>query len=129
MNGARKTFLPGLPLRPITVPWLLSGCVAIAAALPACTLFERPPAADTPEAAARTAYLLCDGCHGARDIRVNTMASKLIGQKQGYLAAKLKDYRSGARSHPWMDGVTHDLTDQDIAHLAAYYSSRKVLHD
>ncbi|WP_139559532.1 c-type cytochrome [Methylotetracoccus oryzae] len=104
--------------------WVLSACVAVAAALPACTLFERPPAADSPEAAARTAYLLCDGCHGPRDIRMDTMSPKIIGQKQGYLAAKLRDYRSGERSHPWMDGVARELTDQDVAQLAAHYAAR-----
>jgi len=103
---------------------VLSGCLAVTAALPACTLFERPPAADNPEAAARTAYLLCDGCHGPRDIRMDTMSPKIIGQKQGYLAAKLRDYRSGERSHPWMDGVARDLTDQDAAQLAAHYAAR-----
>lgn len=94
------------------------------ALLQGCSFFERKPAADTPEATARTAYLVCDGCHGPRDIRANYMSANIIGQKQGYLAAKLKDYRSGQRTHPWMNGVTRDLTDQDIANLAAYYSKR-----
>jgi cytochrome c553 len=93
--------------------------------LQACTLFERPPAAETPEAAANTAYLLCDGCHGPRDIRMDTMSPNIIGQKKGYLATALKAYRSGARNHPWMDGVARDLTDQDIVQLATYYSSRQ----
>lgn len=102
---------------------LIAGTAALSV-LQACTLIDRPPAASTPETAARTAYLLCDGCHGPRDIRVDTMSPRIIAQKQGYLAEKLKDYRSGVRTHPWMDGVARDLTDQDIAQLAAYYSAR-----
>ncbi|MBM4201399.1 MAG: hypothetical protein FJ189_08955, partial [Gammaproteobacteria bacterium] len=60
MTGAWMMRLLPVPQRGIARTRVLSGCLAVAAALPACTLFERPPAADTPEAAARTAYLLCD---------------------------------------------------------------------
>lgn len=98
--------------------------VLVLTAVHGCSLLERKPAADTPEAAERTAYLVCDGCHGPRDIRVNDMSAKIIGQKEKYLAAKLEDYRSGKRIHPWMNGVVRDLTDRDIANLAAYYSKR-----
>lgn len=99
----------------------LNLCLAVIL-LQSCSLFERKPAADTPEAAARTAYLVCDGCHGPKDIRMYSKSPKIIGQKEGYLAAKLKDYRSGKRNHPWMDGVVRNLTDQDITNLAAYYA-------
>ena len=103
--------------------FVASLCLAVTL-IQGCSLIERPPAADTPERAARTAYLLCDGCHGPRDIRMDTMSPKIIGQKERYLAAKLKDYRSEKRIHPWMTGVTRDLTDQDIANLAVYYAKR-----
>jgi cytochrome c553 len=100
-------------------------CLSLAVTIvQGCSLIERPPAADTPERAARTAYLLCDGCHGPRDIRMDNMPPIIIGQKERYLAAKLRDYRSEKRVHPWMTGVTRDLTDQDIDNLAAYYAKR-----
>jgi cytochrome c553 len=107
-------------MRRNAVPFL---CLAVTL-FQGCSLFERKPAADTPERAARTAYLVCDGCHGPRDIRMDTMPPNIIGQKERYLAAKLKDYRAGKRVHPWMNGVTRNLTDQDIANLAAYFSQR-----
>jgi len=47
---------------------------------------------------------------------------KLGGQHEAYLAAALKEYKSGARSHPSMRAIAGGLTDADIANLAAYYA-------
>jgi cytochrome c553 len=88
-----------------------------------CALFTNKPAADTAEATARTAYLTCGGCHGPSHVRVNFMPPIILGQKQGYLAAKLRDFRDMKRIHPAMNGVVEKLTDQDINNLAAYYAN------
>jgi cytochrome c553 len=47
---------------------------------------------------------------------------KLGGQHEAYIAAALKEYKSGARSHPSMRAIAGGLTDDDIANLAAYYA-------
>jgi len=88
-----------------------------------CSLFEKQAAADTPAAAERTAYYLCGGCHGPANIRVETMTPNLFGQKRGYLAVKLRDYRDKQRVNPFMNGIAEGLNDQDIENLAAYFSS------
>lgn len=119
---AGQKYARGKNMRRQTVGISLSLAVAL---LSGCELLEKKPAADTPEATENTAYHLCGGCHGPKDIRVNNMSAKIIGQKKGYLAAKLKDYRDGKRVHPWMNGVAKDLTDQDIENLAAYYANFK----
>ena len=49
----------------------------------------------------------------------------IAGQNAKYIEAALNEYRKGARSHPTMDAVAGSLSDQDIADLAAYYSSLK----
>jgi len=36
----------------------------------------------------------------------------------------LKAYKSGDRSHPSMRAIATSLSDQDMADLAAYYSSQ-----
>jgi cytochrome c553 len=88
-----------------------------------CAVLDNKPAADTPAATARMAYTTCDGCHGPKNVRVEFMSPKIIGQKKVYLAAKLHDFRDLKRINPYMNGVVSGMSDQDIANLAAYYSS------
>ena len=102
---------------------IICGFSIFALCLPGCSIFDKKPAADTPVAAAETAYYSCDGCHGPKHIRVDFMSPKIIGQKQAYLAAKLRDFRDLKRVNPYMNGVVAELSDQDIDHLAAYYAN------
>lgn len=70
---------------------------------------------------------MCAGCHGIPGWRTAYPAvyavPKLGGQHAEYIAAALREYKSGERSHPSMNGIVGSLTDQDIEDLAAYYSS------
>lgn len=79
--------------------------------------------ADPLAVAEQTAYYTCDGCHGPKNIRVEFMSPKIIGQKKDYLAAKLRDFRDLKRINPYMNGVAAGLSDQEIANLASYYSN------
>ena len=96
---------------------------ALTLSLSGCSMFTAKPAADTAAAAERTAYLTCSGCHGPTNVRVSFMSPNILGQKKGYLAAKLRDFRDMKRIHPAMNGVVEKLTDQDIVNLAAYYAN------
>src|SRR5256885_17083902 len=64
----------------------------------------------------------CIGCHGIPGYKTAFPAvyhvPKIAGQQPGYLAAALKAYRSGQRSHPSMRGIAPSLTDQAIDILA-----------
>ena len=42
-----------------------------------------------------------------------------------YLAKQMKDFRDGRRNDPVMAPMAKTLSDDDIANLAAYYSSMK----
>lgn len=100
---------------------ILSACTF---GLQGCSILDKSPAAGAPASAAKTAYYVCDGCHGPKDMRVDFfMSPKIIGQKQDYLAAQLRHFRDSKRLNPYMNGVVAELTDQDIVDLAAYYSS------
>lgn len=46
----------------------------------------------------------------------------LGGQSAAYIAAALKAYRAGDRANMNMRAIAADLSDQDIADLAAYYA-------
>ena len=91
--------------------------------LPGCSVIEKKSAADALAEAEQTAYYTCGGCHGPENARVEFMTPNIIGQKKGYLSAKLRDFRDMKRINPYMNGVVAELTDQDIMDLAAYYSS------
>jgi cytochrome c553 len=104
-------------------PLIIGGLSVFAFWLHGCSISEKKPAADTSAATEQTAYYTCDGCHGPKNVRVEFMSPKIIGQKKVYLAAKLRDFRDMKRINPYMNGVVASLTDQDIDNLAAYYSN------
>lgn len=70
----------------------------------------------------------CIGCHKADGESLMPTIPRLAGQFEDYLIKALKDYRSGARQNDTMsapNGIASTLTDQEIADLAAFYSSQK----
>jgi len=66
---------------------------------------------------------VCATCHGADGNSINPVWPSLAGQSQGYLAKQLKNFRDGIRKNMTMSPMAAALTDQDIADLAAYYTS------
>jgi cytochrome c553 len=50
-------------------------------------------------------------------------APNLAGQPEIYLLESLDAYRTGKRQHEMMTVVAKDLSDQDVADLAAWYAS------
>ncbi|MHB8623728.1 MAG: c-type cytochrome [Sulfuricaulis sp.] len=77
-------------------------------------------------AAGKSKSSMCAGCHdtpGWRSIYPNYREPMLGGQHAEYITAALKAYQSGTREHATMHAIAASLTDQDIADLAAYYSS------
>jgi cytochrome c553 len=68
----------------------------------------------------------CTGCHGV-DGAVNAYPTyhvpKLGGQNADYIEVALQGYRAGTRAHATMHAQAAELSDQDIADLAAYFGS------
>jgi cytochrome c553 len=77
--------------------------------------------------AAKSKISMCVGCHGIPDYKTAYPhvyhVPMITGQQPVYLLNALQAYKSGARSHPSMRGIAQSLSDQDMADLAAYYSS------
>jgi cytochrome c553 len=88
----------------------------------ALLMFAGPALAADAEAG-KTKSAMCMACHGAAGISANPIWPNLAGQKEGYLAKQMKDFRDGKRSDPVMAPMSKSLSDEDIANLAAYYSS------
>jgi cytochrome c553 len=77
--------------------------------------------------AARSKISMCTGCHGIPGYKTVYprvyQVPMITGQQPVYLFNALQAYKSGARSHPSMRAIAQSLSDQDMADLAAYYSS------
>ena len=66
----------------------------------------------------------CAACHGADGNSAAADYPKLAGQHATYLASILKAYRDGSRVNAIMAGMAAALSDDDIADLAAYYTTQ-----
>jgi cytochrome c553 len=80
-------------------------------------------AADLNAGAAK-AKEVCATCHGMDGASPLPENPKIGGQYADYLAKALRDYKSGARKNPIMQGFASALTRQDIENLAAYYAAQ-----
>lgn len=69
----------------------------------------------------------CAACHGADGNSAVPDFPRIAGQQLDYLEKVLKDYKSGARKNAIMAPQAANLTDQDIADLAAYFSTQSGL--
>ncbi|MCB5173859.1 MULTISPECIES: c-type cytochrome [Microvirga] len=88
--------------------------------------FVSVPADAADPHAGRQKVVVCQACHGMDGLSKNPEAPNLAGQVEGYLVKTLKDYRSLERRHESMNIVAKDLSDEDIANVAAYYASIQV---
>jgi cytochrome c553 len=77
-------------------------------------------------AAGRRKALQCQTCHGLDGLSKLPEAPHLAGQPERYLVKSLEDYRRGTRSDEMMTIVVRELSDQDIADLAAYYAAIEI---
>jgi cytochrome c553 len=66
----------------------------------------------------------CAACHGADGNSAAADYPKLAGQHTTYLESSLKAYRDGSRANAIMAGMAAPLSDEDIADLAAYFSTQ-----
>lgn len=68
---------------------------------------------------------ICATCHGMDGVGIDDTYPKLAGQYADYMERALLDYRSGKRKNAIMAGFAATLSDEDIANVAAYYSTLK----
>ena len=81
-----------------------------------------PPAGDAVAGEPRTA--VCGGCHGSHGVSTDSATPSLAGQDPQYLVQAIKAYRT-TRKHDLMRRLVADLSDADIANIAAFYVTQK----
>jgi len=102
---------------------VMASCVFAGQAMAAATA----PAGNAKAALGKTS--MCIGCHGIPGYKASFPevyhVPKIAGQNAQYIIAALKEYASGARTFPTMEAIAKSLSAQDMADIAAYYSSLK----
>lgn len=100
---------------------LLCSAVALLLAWPAAA--QTQGNADAGRAKSST----CVGCHNIPGYKTAFPAvysvPRLDGQHAAYIVSALRAYKSGERLHPSMRAIAAALSDQDMANLAAFYST------
>ncbi len=75
-------------------------------------------------AAGQGKAVTCGACHGADGNSVVPNFPKLAGLGEKYLLKQMKDIRSGLRPVAAMAGQVDNMSDQDLADIAAFYDSQ-----
>lgn len=72
---------------------------------------------------------VCESCHGPEGNSTSATFPRLNGQQSSYIIAQLKSFRGHNRGDPhamaYMWGMAGPLSDDQIADIAKYFSSRK----
>ncbi|MES2870238.1 MAG: c-type cytochrome [Pseudomonadota bacterium] len=76
-------------------------------------------------AAGQAKTAVCAACHGPDGNSMAPNFPKLAGQGDRYLLKQLHEIKDGKRQVLEMTGLLTNLNDQDLADIAAYYSSQK----
>jgi cytochrome c553 len=77
-------------------------------------------------AAGRQKAMACQTCHGLDGLSKMPDAPNIAGDPEEYLVRQLAAFRKGERKNEMMSIVAQQLSDQDVADLAAYYAAIEV---
>ncbi|MEJ6656951.1 MAG: c-type cytochrome [Pseudomonas sp.] len=69
---------------------------------------------------------ICSACHGADGNSAMPNWPSLAGQGERYLLKQMVDIKDGTRVVPEMTGMLTSLDEQDMADVAAYFSSQEL---
>lgn len=84
------------------------------------------PAFADAAAGKKLAQQRCAVCHGVDGLAKMPIAPHLAGENEVYIQTQLKAFRTGKRVHEMMSVVAKELSDDQIADLAAWYASIKI---
>ena len=68
---------------------------------------------------------VCVACHGKDGVGLTPDYPNLAGQHADYISRALQDYKAGNRKNAIMPAFAGQLSEADIAAVAAYYSSQQ----
>ena len=69
---------------------------------------------------------VCAACHGGAGISVSDAIPNLAGQRAPYIEAQLRALKDGSRKNPIMNAIASQLSFDDMANVAAYFSQQTI---
>lgn len=118
-----------------TIHWLLVGLLGVFASVGAQASEEsqddvtRRIGSGNPVAGKlKSDTELCQGCHGETGVNAISSYPKLTGQYADYIVKQLRNFKTGVRQHPVMNGMAEHISDSDMADIAAYFASNERMH-
>ncbi|MBL8387624.1 MAG: cytochrome c4 [Hydrogenophaga sp.] len=109
------------------MPTIVRSVVAVATLFAGASAAQAQGVTGSADAGQKKAEM-CIGCHGIKGYQATFpeihKVPKISGQSDKYIVSALVAYKKGERKHPSMRGIAGSLTDQDMADLAAFYSSQ-----
>ena len=75
--------------------------------------------------AGKAKTMVCSACHGVYGNSAVPTFPKLAGQNERYLVKQMQDIKSGARPVPTMAGQLDNMSDEDLANIAAFYAGEQ----
>ena len=87
-------------------------------------MFNTAIAVEGNAEAGKTKAAMCGACHGATGVSAAPMYPNLVGQNAGYIRNQLANFKSGTRKDAMMAPMAANLSEQDMADLAAYFSTQ-----
>lgn len=81
-------------------------------------------AAAADVAAGKAKAAVCAGCHGANGEGI-AQNPPLAGMSQAIFVQAMNEYKSGKRPNAMMKTLAAQMTESEMANLAAYYASLK----
>jgi len=103
---------------------VVRGAAALVAAAALCSPTIAAETVKGDAAAGQAKAITCGACHGADGNSIVPNFPKLAGLGEKYLLKQMKDIRSGLRPVAAMMGQVDNMSDQDLADIAAYYDSQ-----
>jgi len=100
---------------------LIRGLSAMAALAFASAL---PTAMAADATAGQEKSIVCQGCHGPDGNSLGPTWPNLAAQHAGYIEKQVIHFQDGKRQDPTMSSMVYGLSKQDIADIAAYFSSQ-----
>ena len=89
----------------------------------ASSCFTLAASAASVEAGKAKVAEVCAACHGAEGVSVSDTIPNLAGQRSRYIEEQLRNLKSGARKNGIMNSVAGQLSNDDIANIAAYFGT------
>jgi len=100
----------------------LAALLALSLLIPAQGAFAQRAAAGNP-ANGKVFSAQCQECHGEAGFSTSDHYPNLAGQNEAYIRKQLADFQSGARQSEIMNAMAAELSQDNIASIAAYFAS------